>query len=1183
MLMLATTAAGAYGSPSHVLYSQDFESSDGGFVSDGGPVNWGRGASTYSGGPSAAHSGTNLWGTGLTTGAPARGYGSIVSAPIALPAVGAGERLKVSFWAYCNYVDRSRGTFSVSADGTTWTQSTEFMSNMQGYSWQEYVFDVTPYAGGSLYLKFSASILEMRVPGMFVDDVAITRYDQADPSDAATLTLSAFEAPSSSASCPWLFAWDGSAFVRDNDIYPVMRFASGERRDYYVMEQPLVSRNGVYQLEIRELETEDSFTDLTQLLAVDHAADVAIGTDASGRVSAYRPAELISPASAAGQFGVDLTSMLGAKDGVGAELYSGDTVELDFGAVDVSGGARLVLRFKGFMDGTGADRPFVGPPAVIVETLDAAGSWVEVGRVLPRMDWSGGVVDLSGKLEAGVRVRVRSISHGQKYQLLDFVGLSAGTEPTASITELTLADASKAGKDVRDLLTSADDGYVTLTPGNKFEMAFDVAPQILAERDFIFVSEGYYVPKSGTFYIYTWDGSAWKMRDALSMPTTVGSRSVDLAAFMPDPASDYKVRIWQTYSMTAAGIDAVQFSFDGQPVALHTAVDLYDSRNVYDYTRAVDGSTWDYNGRTRPNRWIEFTFIHSHLTYAAGAGGSIEGTATQSVPYGGDGTEVRALPNTGYRFVNWSDGVTTASRTDLDLRRHVSATANFAVITYPVSFQTDGTSGSSLTGSSSQTVAHGSSASAVTANASTGYHFEGWSGTGGLSSNSNPLTVANVTQAMTITAGFDINMYAVAFQTDGTSGSALTGTTSQSIAHGSDATEITANAPTGYHFEGWSGTGGFSSTDNPMTLTGVTQAMAITAGFDINRYSLAYRAGTGGSISGSTPQTVAHGSDGTEVQAVPDYAYGFTAWSDGMLTRARTDAGVTGDATYTASFAAIAGSVAPATVSGVTTVTLTVEDAPAGASIAADPTGVSGISAVSVDGTDVRVTLVPSFSGVIELPITVSKGGGHLDLIGRITVVPVGPAGVTYQAASLTGTLVRWTGVPNAIGYRVRVGGSIVGETGAGATSFTIPFLVGPGLNVTVEAIGGDGTGSAAVRAAYASSGERVVIGTIRFYGNSARLNMRAVRTIKALARLVVSQGFSTVAVDGHTAAFARGSARFRARLSARRALAVRTRLERELRRLGTSVAVSQYAWGGNLPVATPPSYRNRRAEIVVR
>jgi metallophosphoesterase (TIGR03768 family) len=51
----------------------------------------------------------------------------------------------------------------------------------------------------------------------------------------------------------------------------------------------------------------------------------------------------------------------------------------------------------------------------------------------------------------------------------------------------------------------------------------------------------------------------------------------------------------------------------------------------------------------------------------------------QTVNYGADGTTVTAVPNPGYRFVKWSDGVRTASRTDTDIAANKTVTANFAV------------------------------------------------------------------------------------------------------------------------------------------------------------------------------------------------------------------------------------------------------------------------------------------------------------------------------------------------------------------------------------------------------------------------------------------------------------------------------------------------------------------------
>ena len=45
---------------------------------------------------------------------------------------------------------------------------------------------------------------------------------------------------------------------------------------------------------------------------------------------------------------------------------------------------------------------------------------------------------------------------------------------------------------------------------------------------------------------------------------------------------------------------------------------------------------------------------------------------------GADGAEVTAVPSTGYHFVQWSDGVMTASRTDTNVTADINVTAVFA-------------------------------------------------------------------------------------------------------------------------------------------------------------------------------------------------------------------------------------------------------------------------------------------------------------------------------------------------------------------------------------------------------------------------------------------------------------------------------------------------------------------------
>lgn len=65
------------------------------------------------------------------------------------------------------------------------------------------------------------------------------------------------------------------------------------------------------------------------------------------------------------------------------------------------------------------------------------------------------------------------------------------------------------------------------------------------------------------------------------------------------------------------------------------------------------------------------------LVYQAGSGGSIMGNATQTVTHSNNGSVVAAVPDSGYQFVGWSDGVTTANRTDQNVQADLQVTAEF--------------------------------------------------------------------------------------------------------------------------------------------------------------------------------------------------------------------------------------------------------------------------------------------------------------------------------------------------------------------------------------------------------------------------------------------------------------------------------------------------------------------------
>jgi hypothetical protein len=68
-------------------------------------------------------------------------------------------------------------------------------------------------------------------------------------------------------------------------------------------------------------------------------------------------------------------------------------------------------------------------------------------------------------------------------------------------------------------------------------------------------------------------------------------------------------------------------------------------------------------------------------------------------------------------------------------------------------------------------------------------------------------------------------------------------------------------------------------------------------------FTLTYAAGAHGTLTGTTPQSIVSGGNGTAVAAVADAGFHFVNWSDGGLTATRTDLNVTASASYTANFA----------------------------------------------------------------------------------------------------------------------------------------------------------------------------------------------------------------------------------------------------------------------------------------
>jgi uncharacterized protein (TIGR02145 family) len=502
----------------------------------------------------------------------------------------------------------------------------------------------------------------------------------------------------------------------------------------------------------------------------------------------------------------------------------------------------------------------------------------------------------------------------------------------------------------------------------------------------------------------------------------------------------------------------------------------------YHFTGWSDGvgtaSRTDTNVTGSINVTASFAINSYTLTYNAGSGGSISGTSPQTVNYGSSGTAVTAVPNTGYSFTGWSDGVGTATRTDTNVTANKTVTANFSINTYTLTYNAG--SGGSISGTSPQTVNYGTSGTTVTAIPNTGYHFTGWSD--GVSSASR--TDTNVTANKTVTANFSINTYILTYNAG--SGGSVSGDTSQTVNHGSDGSTVTAVPNTGYSFTGWSdGVGTASRTD-----TNVTANKTVTANFSINTYTLTYNAGSGGSVSGDTSQTVNHGSDGSTVTAVPNTGYSFTGWSDGVSTASRTDTNVTANKTVTANFSINtytltynAGS--GGSISGTSPQTVNYGDS--GTTVTAVPnTGYSftgwsdGVSSASRTDTNVTAnkTVTANFS-INTYTLTYTAGSGGSISGTSPQTVNYGGSGTTVTAVPNSGyEFTSWSdGVSSASRTDTNVTNdiSVVANFSALAT-YTLTYNAGTGGTIIGDVSqtvveGGDGTKVEAV----ANSGYKFV------------------------------------------------------------------------------------------------------------
>lgn len=289
---------------------------------------------------------------------------------------------------------------------------------------------------------------------------------------------------SSGGGCPFVYAWNGTHYVIDNNLLAASAWSNGEEvGDYYKLEQSLVptyegDHYSLYSLRLAEFQQEHSYLDQAKLIAVDHDANVNVAVSPFGEILTYQNPD--APISAADDQGYNQMEAIQSIDMSYYEGYNGSYLLLNFGEVTAEN-AKLIMR---------ADRPPV-KTSIHIQVLNSTEDWVDVVSIIPRTYWATEIIDLSTYLPSTREFKVRlyfTDSHK-----VDYVGLDTTSQAQIDVQDarLILAYHSDDGV-VTTKLRTDDDIYAELIPGQQITLLFAATTQNGGQRTFIIYVKGYY-------------------------------------------------------------------------------------------------------------------------------------------------------------------------------------------------------------------------------------------------------------------------------------------------------------------------------------------------------------------------------------------------------------------------------------------------------------------------------------------------------------------------------------------------------------------------------------------------------------------------------------------------------------------------------------------------------------------
>lgn len=274
-----------------------------------------------------------------------------------------------------------------------------------------------------------------------------------------------------------------------------------------------------------------------------------------------------------------------------------------------------------------------------------------------------------------------------------------------------------------------------------------------------------------------------------------------------------------------------------------------------------------------------FTMIDYTLTLVANpvAGGVVTGAGIYNF---GQQVAVDAVPNTGYAFVNWTDGngnvVSTQTANTISMpASDLTLTANFALIDYTLTLVANPVAGGTVTGGG---VYNYNQQVSVDAIPNTGYEFVNWTdGNGNVVSTQAANVISMPASDLTLTANFALINYTLTLNVNPAAGGTVTGAGTYTFGQ---QVSVDATANEGYSFVNWTdANGNVVSTQPANVITMPASDLTLTANFALNNYTLTLVANptAGGTVTGGG--SYPFGSQ-VNVNAVPNSGWNFVNWTD---------------------------------------------------------------------------------------------------------------------------------------------------------------------------------------------------------------------------------------------------------------------------------------------------------------